>query len=122
MTGIFEKWKRKRAIKVFLTKLPSDLAKGYGVQEFYTEGQVEFIVSTNNYPKKYVGYALVSFLSEDDAVKKIGNMDLVNLLRKEVAEYFFDGNENYTLILAQSRKVGNAGYCSIGAVHGGGGD
>ncbi len=110
---IIKNWQKKRAIGHFLNKLPTDLATAYGSKEFYSEGQIKTITHQKHYPSRYIGYAFVSFLAEQEAVNTIGNSELVRTLRQEVANLFFDGNINYVSTLAQKRKTGNSGHCSI---------
>lgn len=116
---IIKNWRKKRAIARLLNKPPLDLATAYGTQVFYSDGQVNAIANKKPYHKQYTNYALVSFLSEQEAISTIGNAEDVKTLRQEVAYLFFDGNIRYASILAQKRKNGNSGHCSLGSYDGG---
>lgn len=118
--NMIKNWRKKRAIACLLNKLPLDLATAYGIKAFYSEGQVTTIANKKPYPKQHIDYALVSFLSEQEAISTMGNTELVKTLRQEVADFFFDGNIHYASILAEKRKNGNSGHCSLPSYDGGG--
>ena len=118
---MFERWKRNRAVKRFLRKLPALLQKRYGFNDFYTRGQVERTLKEENVSSVYSGYALAIFLSAEEAIDALGNADIYQSLRKEVAERYFDGDVHFKIRDIRLSKVGNEGHDSIGAVPPGGG-
>lgn len=104
--------KKKKATKVFLAKLPTDLKNRYGVKAFYTLGQLESTLTQKYYPQSFQDYAFASFLNEEEAIEKFGSSDQIQSLRADVANWFFEGDINYVAKLTHQRQVGNEAHCS----------
>lgn len=106
--------KKRKAIKIFLEKLPTDLKSRYGVKEFYTFGQLESTLNLKGYPKVFHDYAFAPFMDEREAIDKFGSIDRIQSLKLKVALWFFEGDTNYAVKLADRRRVGNETHCSGG--------
>ena len=111
---MLERWKKKRHLKLFLSVLPSLLAKRYGTSEHYTKGQVEQTVKDEKLGETYSGYVLTLFLSREDGLEAIGNSEIYNSVRQELADLFFEGNFDFKVIVKKVSIIGNSGNDSIG--------
>ncbi len=121
---MLERWKKKRRLKLFLSVLPSLLAKRYGTSEHYTKGQVKQTLKDEKLGETYSGYALTLFLSQEDGVEVMGNSNIYNSIRQELADWFFEGNIDFKVPMKKVSKFGDSGHDSSSgdASTGGGGE
>lgn len=110
---MFEEWKKRRAIRSFVTQLPKDLAARYG-RGIYTVAQVTATLEQGNYSEKYRGYAFAMCLSTEDAAELLGDTEIVEALSTEIANRFFDGDTTLTVKVSQGKTGGISGQDSIG--------
>lgn len=86
---MFKKWKKKKILKSFVLRVPVDLAKRYGIKDFYTQGQLSRTIDECNYSPQYHGYAQVIFLTKDAALEIIKDSMVYESIRHELANKFF---------------------------------
>lgn len=112
------KWKKRSAIKRYLSVLPRALAKRYGGREFFSLGQVRETIKECGLPPDYERYALVLFLSPGEVEQQLGDASIYEHVRLELAEEYFGGDEDFNRKLLRARAVGNSGYSSLGTTIG----
>ena len=89
-------WKKKRAIKRYVNKLPKLLTERYGSFDYYSAGQISATIEEENLGDKLDGYALAFAMQPAQAVHLLGDEQLVLDLRREIGDICFGGNPNFT--------------------------
>jgi hypothetical protein len=128
MTGLIERWLRRRAIRRYLTRLPRRLFEDYGHAGPYTPAQVEATLRRHKAgPLRHAAYAVAIFCDP-----KLPSFDPdhgpdYGAMRAEVGNAFFDGDSGFTLrevggYGGMSESTGHAGESGGGGHHGGHGD
>lgn len=96
----FNNYRRKRAIREYMEKLPRLLAKDYGSSKIYTPKQVVRSIERYDLNVYFSCYAL-SMFSERAEFNSFhdenGETCDYDSMRSEVADYFFRGNSNFTV-------------------------
>lgn len=90
----------KRAIKSYIKILPPLLTKRYGKIKNYTEGQVKKTVEAAGLNEIYIDYCYVIFMDRLELNEMIKEKELsldYNKMRQEIADYYFDGNADFTI-------------------------
>lgn len=128
---IFENYKRKRAIKKYIGRLPFLLARDYGRSNTYTPKQVKSTIERSGLNTTFAFYGIVMFSSSEELMAYQNEVDEVydiDTLRSEIADQHFGGNSsfNVTDIESVSSSYGSSfddgGFGSGGGDGGGGGD
>lgn len=109
---MFKAWNKKRKVKVFINKLPAFLIKRYGPNEYYTKGQVMRTLDEEKFGSGYSDYALILYLSQENGLESIADSTLYHVIRKEIADSFFDGDINFKVSLSKRKKVSSCGHDS----------
>ena len=110
---MFEAWRRRRALKRIVARLPLDLARRYGSSDRYTAGQVRATWEAGQYGERYSGYAFALCLSPDDAAAVLGDDKLVQDLRTELAKAFFGGDLGFSARVRRRGEIGNPATTSM---------
>lgn len=96
---LFENFKRNRAIKSYIVKLPKILSKDYGKSEFYTPEQVSKSIERSGLVAMYGYYAISMFCTRDSfdsyhqATDELLSYDNA---RSEVAGDYFNGYTDFS--------------------------
>ena len=115
--NIIRSFKKRRAIKSYITKLPRLLAKDYGASKTYTPKQVRSSIERNGLDALYSCYAVAMFSGREDFEQfhsENGESCDYDAMRTEIAHKHFSGNPNFTL----EDIVGSHPEHSSGADHG----
>ena len=94
----FSNFRKNRAIKSYIRKLGSDLARRYGKSKLYTSGQVERTVHDEGYNWRHICYAHALYTSVkqfDKWHEERGESCDYNEMREEVSNNFFGGDTSY---------------------------
>lgn len=104
---LFAKWRKRRALKSYVLKLPALLRKDYGGVGPYTEGQVRKTIERYGLNRKYMIYACAIFVGKERFVAAYQQEPgaVYDDLRQEVADRFFLGNANF--------GAGDSGYTAF---------
>ena len=95
MRGGGERRAKRKAIGLYLTRLPALLAQDYGGLGPYTPAQVERALTRHGIAGgEYSGYALAIFCDRDDVAEMRPEVDYDGL-RVEIAEMFFDNDRGF---------------------------
>lgn len=122
--GLISNFRKKRAIKSYLKKLPTLLAKDYGGSQSYTPQQVKKTIERNKLPVIYSSYAIAIFSNLDgynQYHQELGEICDYDALRGEIADKHFSGNSNFeisNLVSASSSYGGSDGGGSSGGSSG----
>ena len=104
-------WKKNRALKRYVKYLPSALAIRYGIQDYYTSGQIEKTLIEERFSIEYKEYAKVLFM--EPAKYSTSDSEYAELV-KELAAQFFGGDLDFSAQPIKKRTIGNAGFSSMG--------
>ena len=118
---MFDNWKKNRMIRKYLLKMPCLLQHRYGPNDFYTRGQIERTLLEEKFSSAYMEYAISIFSSPEEAINILKDIETYKLLRKEIAERYFNGDLNYKVRCNRTPNLGNEGHDSIGTSPPGGG-
>lgn len=91
---ILNKYFKKRIVKKYIYKITPALAKRYGVLDEYTVLQLEKTVEACQLSVQYLPYAIALFRKkESENTLKLYRIDqsFLDILRKEISNWFFDG-------------------------------
>jgi len=97
---IIQDFKKRRAIKSYITKLPRLLARDYGSSKTYTPKQVRNTIERSNLDAYYSCYGVAMFSSRadfDEFHSENGESCNFDAMRAEIAHSHFGGNEEFTL-------------------------
>lgn len=107
---ILNRYMKKRAIKKYIFVMTPALANGYGVLDEYTVLQLEQATRICRLSAQYLPYAIALFRKkESENTVKLYRIDqsFLDILRKEISDWFFDGYPYKTkdvIRLAKSNK------------------
>lgn len=129
--GLLERFRRKRAIKAYIKKLPRLLDRDYGGDGRYTHRQVQRAVERHNLPPAYTPYAVAMFSSREEFEEfqeETGDSSDYQTLRGEIADRHFEGETSFEAgaIEAEAAQLGGfegggpGGEGGPGGVGGGG--
>lgn len=121
---LISNFRKKRAIKSYIKKLPRLLAKDYGSSKSYTPMQVKKTIERNRLPVIYSGYALAIFSNQDaynQFYQDIGETCDYDAMRCEVADKHFSGNSNFEMSDVISTSSSYGGFDGGGGFSGGDG-
>ncbi|MEI2743060.1 MAG: DUF6559 family protein [Candidatus Competibacter sp.] len=128
---LIEKLQRKRAIKSYIRKLPSLLAKDYGKSKTYTPKQVKRTIERSGLSVSDACYGIAMFSGReafDQYHQEVGESCNYDAIRSEIADLHFQGNSGFEIndIAAVSSNYGGGfdtnGFDGSGADGGGGND
>lgn len=105
---MFQKMRKRFAVKKILHKLPTALVKRYGLSEKYTQGQIKKTMEIEGFNQDYLHYAYAVILDFDAAVACLGNEEMVLSIRSEVIQQYLGGEENLKVLFEKAKKVGNS--------------
>ena len=91
--------RRNRAVKSYLMKLVPELFKRYGRSEQYTVLQIERTIEDLRLNVHFVPYAIALMRyqeSENSLDRHQLDQAFLDILRQELADWLFDGDEAYT--------------------------
>lgn len=116
--SIIQSFKKRRAIKSYITKLPRLLARDYGASKSYTPKQVRSTIERSGLDGLYSCYGVALFSSRADFDKfhsENGESCNFDAMRAEIAHSHFGGNEEFTFddIVSSGSEHGS------GSAHGG---
>lgn len=97
---LIAKFKRNRAIKSYIKKLPSLLAKDYGKSKDYTPNQVRRTIERSGLNVDDACYGIAMFSSREAFNKyhqEIGENCDYDVMRSEIAERYFQGNSRFEI-------------------------
>ncbi|CDG52015.1 MULTISPECIES: DUF6559 family protein [Halomonadaceae] len=123
--GLLDNFKKKRAIKSYIEKLPNVLVNDYGRQEYYTQLQVRRSIERAGLNSQYQHYALAMYTNHPEFVvyqSELHENFSYEKLREEVDGVYFSGSTefNCSSVIAASASFG--GDASSIDCSGGGGD
>ena len=93
---ILNDYLKRRAIKKYIFEMAPVLVKGYGVIDQFTVPQLENAARKCGLSMQYIPYAIALYRHEaSNRTTKLYRIDqtFLNLLRREVAEWFFEGED-----------------------------
>ena len=97
---MFVKFRKRRALKAYISKLPGLLQKDYGGIGPYTVGQVTRTVERYGLNQNHVAYACAIFVEKERFMVAYQNESdfAYENLKQEVADKFFFGNANFSMV------------------------
>lgn len=125
------KFRRNRAIKSYIKKLPSLLAKDYGKTKTYTPKQVKRAIERAGLCVTDACFAIAMFSGReafDQYHQEIGESCNYDVMRCEIADKHFGGNADFEVsdVASASSSYGggfdDGGFADIGGGDGGGSD
>jgi len=130
MSATLRKWikkfKRNRAVKSYIRKLPRQLAKDYGKSRTYSPQQVRKSIERSKLSVADACYGIAMFSGReafDIYHRETGETCNFDAMRSEIAEKFFDGNCDFEVsdISSVSSDFGDTAGTDSGASHDSGG-
>jgi hypothetical protein len=127
LNHLYRTWRKRRAIRSYVRKLPGLLAKRYGYKRWYTPAQIRRTAEDYDLDTDYLCYAYATYADVADFVAfhtESGQSCSYEEMRGEVADHFFQGHSDFTTqdlfddVLAHSHDA-HGGFDSH---HGGHGD
>jgi len=114
---ILNEFLKKRLIKKYIFELTPALRKGYGLQEQYTVPQIENAAKKCKLSMQYIPYAIALYRHEETyrTIKLYRiNQSFLNILRKEISDWFFDGDQYRirNVVNFSKSKTWKGGTCS----------
>lgn len=95
---MFNKFKKNKAIKSYISTLPTWLTKDYGVSEHYTPVQVLKSIERHGLSKKFSIYALAIYATKTEYLDYISGLPETydfSSIRSELADNFFSGEIDF---------------------------
>jgi hypothetical protein len=96
----FESWRKRRAIRCYARRLPRLLAKDYGYSKTYTPQQIRKTIERSGMNTDYSCYGVAMFSGREDFNEYHREIDEYydyDAMRRHVAEWYFDGNADFTI-------------------------
>lgn len=110
--GFFSNFKKNRAIKSYINKLPTLLLKNYGKSQKYTPEQIRETIENHGLNLIHLGYAMAMFSNRDAFNAYVHKYNLkwkYNHFKKEVADRYFCGRTNFEIRVTKAALYkGNA--------------
>ncbi|MBV7263457.1 hypothetical protein KCG43_15750 [Photobacterium sp. WH24] len=127
---LIRKFKKRRAIKSYIKKLPSMLKRDYRKSKRYTPKQVKSTIERGGLSVVYACYGIAMFSNRkdfDQFHQEIGENCDYDAMRCEIGDIYFNGSSDFSVsdITSASSDSGggiDAGGFSGGDSGGGGGD
>lgn len=116
-------FKRNRAIKSYIKKLPSLLAKDYGKSKTYTPKQVKKTIERSGLSVSDACYGIAMFSSReafDQYHQETGESCDYDAMRTEIADQHFQGNSGFEIGDIASVSSDYGGGFDAGGFDGGG--
>ena len=116
--NIIQRFRKRRAIKSYITKLPRLLAKDYGPSETYTPKQVRRTIERSGLDIVYSCYGIAMFSGREDFNQfhsESGETCDYDAMRVEIAHSHFADNADFTF----ADIAGSFAEHGSGADHGG---
>ena len=112
---MFRFFKRRKAIKNFVCKLPLELHRRFGDKRFYLLEQVERILENGKYDRAFSAYAIALLCSRNDFDGYFGELKLkcsYDSLRKFVAKKYINGIIDFdaSSLVRFAKGVGDKSY------------
>ncbi len=101
----FSNFKKNRAIKSYIKKLPPLLSRAYGHSQKYAPEQINEASKYLGLNFEHIGYAYAILSTRDDFNSYVGKAGLkikFNHLRKEVADKYFGGQTNFKIFFPKT--------------------
>ncbi len=98
--GFFERFRKRRAIKIYARRLPRLLAKDYGRSQSYTPAQVRKTIERHGLNATYSCYGIAMFSGRegfDQFHAESGEQCNYDEMRTEIANDHFGGNVDFSL-------------------------
>ena len=95
---MFLNYRKKRALKLYIKKLPSSLAKSYGKSDVYTPMQVLKAIEKEKLSLRFSVYALAIFSGTelvDEYEEQLNVSQNIQDAHNEVSILLFDGNNSF---------------------------
>ncbi len=99
--GILSNYRKNRAIKSYISKLPALLSRVYGQSQKFSPEQINEASKYLGLNLYYIKYALAVFSTRYEFNSYVGKAGLkwkYKILRKEVADKFWGGKTNFEII------------------------
>lgn len=93
-------WRKRRAIRFYVRKLPRMLRSDYGFSRTYTPRQVVATIERNGLNRDHAAYAIATFSDPAGFVQfqeSDGEHYNYEAMREDVAFNYFNGNTNFTV-------------------------
>ena len=123
--GLLDNFKKKRAIKSYIEKLPNVLVNDYGRQEYYTQLQVRRSIERAGLNSQHQHYALAMYTNHPEFVvyqSEIHENFSYEELREEVGGAYFSGSTEFNCSSVITASASFGGDTSSMDCSGGGGD
>ncbi|MGB7299687.1 MAG: DUF6559 family protein [Burkholderiaceae bacterium] len=108
---VYERWRRSRAKRKIVRRLPQLLESRYGADKYYSAGQIDTTLKVGRFSAHYQEYAYALAMPVEAAAKHFRDKGVAETLRTEIANEFFCGNLAYSmdtaLGLSKVRARGN---------------
>jgi hypothetical protein len=122
--NIIDRFKKRRAIKAYVKKLPGLLAKDYGRLSHYQPLQVRRTIERAGLDTTYACYAIALFSSREDFAQfhnESGESCDYDGIRGEVAQEHFSGDAGFSAVDGGFAHGENGSEASHGGSHESGG-
>jgi hypothetical protein len=125
--NFIKKYRIQRAIRKFILKLPTLLAKDYGKRNHYTPMQIKATLDRYSIASPYILYAFAIFAHRDSFYQHSPNagidvsIESYDQMREVVADHYFSGDTNFdassfaTTIYSETSFSGIDGGEGVGA-------
>ena len=91
---MFSEYIKKRAVRKYIYEMAPALVKGYGPQDQFTVPQIEAAAKKCRLNMQFIPYAIALYRHEESnrtlRLYRL-NQEFINILRREISEWFFDG-------------------------------
>lgn len=97
--SLFNNYKKSKAIRSYIIKLPKILSKDYGKSEFYTPEQVSKSIERSGLQAVYAYFAISIFCvqeSYDSYYQNSGQAISYDDSRSEIADTYFNGHTGFS--------------------------
>lgn len=101
MFNLIERYQRHRSIKKYIRSLGSSLKKRYGVNEYYTEGQIRTTLEVHKIGGKYASYAYGLYLAPKNLsgiLERLNESRTSKNMRIYLATNYIGGTIDYSSI------------------------
>ena len=108
----YSNFRKNRAIKSYISKLPTLLVRGYGKSQKYLPDQIVAAVEYHGLNLIHVGFAIAIFSTNDEFKSYVSKARLkwkYKDMKKEVADKHFGGQTSFEIVFPKkSLYSGNA--------------
>ena len=113
MIKLLNQFRKKKALRSYIQKLPKLLRKDYGLSERYTTGQVRRSIDRYGLNQNYMIYAYAMFTGKNDFINELGS-DGYELIRQEIADAYFNGDAEF--VISESRGGSSSNGGGVGSI------